>query len=62
MVFDEIDVLDVVCEVVWFGWFMGGLWWLGSWWFVIVLVVLWVGVLFGVFGYGFVVWLGWLLW
>lgn len=59
---DETDAPDAAREAAWLGWLTGGLRRLGSRRLVIALVALWVGVLLGALGYGFVAWSGRLPW
>ncbi|WP_175710281.1 type III secretion system inner membrane ring subunit SctD [Burkholderia ambifaria] len=59
---DEADAPDAAREAAWLGWLTGGLRRLGSRRLVIALVALWIGVLLGALGYGFVAWSGRLPW
>ncbi|WP_446904164.1 type III secretion system inner membrane ring subunit SctD [Burkholderia sp. YIM B11467] len=59
---DEADAPDAAREAAWLGWLTGGLRRLGSRRLVIALVALWIGVLLGALGYGFVTWSGRLPW
>ncbi|MBY4694874.1 type III secretion system inner membrane ring subunit SctD [Burkholderia latens] len=59
---DEADAPDAAREAAWLGWLTGGLRKLGSRRLVIAVVALWIGVLLGALGYGFVAWSGRLPW
>ncbi|AOI87995.1 type III secretion system inner membrane ring subunit SctD [Burkholderia pseudomultivorans] len=59
---DETGTPDAERTAPWLGWLTGGLRRLGSRRLVIALVALWVGVLLGALGYGFVAWSGRLPW
>lgn len=59
---DEAGAPDTAREAAWLGWLAGGLRRLGSRRLVIALVALWLGVLLGALGYGFVTWSGRLPW
>ncbi|WP_261543684.1 type III secretion system inner membrane ring subunit SctD [Burkholderia multivorans] len=59
---DDTGAPEIAPAAPWLGWLTGGLRRLGSRRLVIALVALWVGVLLGALGYGFVAWSGRLPW